>query len=118
MLHRNRKDKKLKAIKHMLHVRAYTAFTLPLETMNHASTIPAQLGMISSDSVNMIKVCQHCAEPNHAVLAQLAFIKRSGMEPAWFGTFSPASVNNIEPNPCCSCAVPNTEQMRFSPKNA
>ena len=38
---------------------------------------------------------------SRAVLAQLVFIKRAGMEPAQLGTFSPASVNDIEPNPCC-----------------
>ena len=88
-----------------------TAFALPLET------VPARLSMINSGSVKMTKVCQHRAKPSHAVLAQLTLIKRAGTEPAQLGTFSPAGVNDIESNPCCSRAVPSTELVHFSPKN-
>ena len=80
--------------------------------------VPARLGMISGGSVNMTKACQHLPEPCCAVLAQLALIKRAGTEPALLCTFSPASVNNIEPNPCCNRAVPSTEPVRFSLQNA
>ena len=51
------------------------------------------------------------------MLAQLTLIKRAGTEPAQLGTFSPASVNDIEPNQCCSHAMPSTELVCFSPKN-
>ena len=87
-------------------------------TWNCASTVPAWLGTISSGSVNITKACQHCAEPSRAMLAQLALIKRAVTELARLGTFSPVSVNDTEPNPCCSRAVPSTELVRFSPKNA
>ena len=39
------------------------------------------------------------------------------MEPAQLGTFSPASVNDIEPNPCYNHAVPSTEPVHFSLQN-
>ena len=52
------------------------------------------------------------------MLAQLTLIKRAGTEQAWLGTFSPASVNDIEPNPCCNCAVPSTELVHFGHKHA
>ena len=86
-------------------------------TWNRASMIPVRLGTISGGSVNMTKACQHCAKSSCAMLAQLALTKWAGMEPAWLGTFSPASVNDIEPNPCCNCAVPSTEPVHFSPQN-
>ena len=83
--------------------------------LNHASTVPARLGMISIGSVNMN------TWPKRAKivpsLAVLTVMKQPGTEPARPSTFSPASVKNIEPIPCCSWAMPSTKLVRFSPKN-
>ena len=71
-------------------------------TWNRASTVPAWLSTINSGSINMSKVCQQHAEQAMPCWPQLTFIKRAGMEPARLSTVSLASVNNIEPNPCCA----------------
>ena len=92
---------------------SYTVFVLSLET------VPAWyqhlLGTISSDSVNMTKACQHRAEPCRAGPANFDKV-------SWHGTSSAQHLltcqcNDIEPNPCCTCAMPSTELVCISPKN-
>ena len=84
-----------------------------LKPCQHGTT---WLGTINGGSVNMTKACQHHAEPSCAMLAQLTLVKQAGTEPVQLGTFSPASVNDIEPNPCCNRAVSILNQCVSVPK--